>query len=65
MGGEEAKVIEGMVEVYRKELESAMTKMKQKQVKTLSDMEEEVSRVNQEMSGKLLQGMLDLKKTRV
>lgn len=58
----EQELVDEMVKVYRKEVESAVKKINAGEVKRLSDMEEEVSRVHHEIGGKLVQEMVDLKK---
>lgn len=48
---------------YRQQLEEVVAKRRSGELKTLSDMEEEVSRVSQQNNQRLLEGMLALKKT--
>ena len=55
--------VEERLQRYRQELEEVVAKRRSGQLKTLSDMEEEVSRVNQQMGQHLLEEMLALKKT--
>lgn len=55
--------VEEQVQKYRQQMEEVMAKRRSGQLKTLSDMEEEVSRVNQQMGQCLLEEMLALKKT--
>ena len=63
METEDRMLIERMVSEYRKQVEEAVAKTRERKLKTLSEMEEEVSRVGQEIGKELLEGMLDLKKT--
>jgi len=64
MEGEDRDLIERMVAAYRTEVEEAVAKTKTSKLKTLREMEEEVSRVSQDTGRRLLEGMLDLKKTK-
>jgi hypothetical protein len=63
METQERDWVEGQVQRYRQEMEAVVAKRRSGQIKTLSDMEEEVSRVNQRMGQQLLEEMLALKKT--
>lgn len=55
--------VEEQLQRYRQQMEEVVAKRRSGQLKTLSDMEEEVSRVNQQMGQCLLEEMLALKKT--
>lgn len=55
--------VEEQTQRYRQQMEEVVAKRRSGELKTLSDMEEEVSRVNQQMGQCLLEEMLALKKT--
>ena len=55
--------VEKQMQRYRHELEEVVAKRHSGELKTLSEMEEEVSRVNQQIGRCLLEELLDLKKT--
>lgn len=55
--------VDQQMQRYRHELEQVVAKRHSGELKTLSEMEEEVSRVNQQMGRCLLEELLDLKKT--
>jgi hypothetical protein len=55
--------VEEQLQRYRQQLEEVVAKRRSGELKTLSDMEEEVSRVSQRNNQRLLEGMLALKKT--
>lgn len=63
METEAQELIDRMVAEYRKRMEEAVAKIKERKLKTLREMEEEVSRVSQEINRELLEEMLALKKT--
>jgi len=55
--------VEEQLQRYRQQLEEVVAKRRSGELKTLSDMEGEVSRVSQQNNQCLLEGMLALKKT--
>lgn len=63
METEAQELIDRMVTEYRRRMEEAVAKIKERKLKTLREMEEEVSRVSQEINRELLEEMLALKKT--
>jgi len=55
--------VEGQMQAYRQRMEEGVAKRRSGELKTLSAMEEEVSRINQQMGQRLLEEMPALKKT--
>lgn len=55
--------VEEQTQRYRQQLEEVVAKRRSGELKTLSEMEEEVSQISQQNNQRLLEGMLALKKT--
>ena len=55
--------VEEQLQRYRQQLEEVVAKRRSGELKTLSEMEEEVSRVSQQNNQRLLEELLALKKT--
>ncbi len=55
--------VEEQLQRYRQQLEEVVAKRRSGELKTLSEMEEEVSQISQQNNQRLLEGMLALKKT--
>ncbi len=63
MESQDREWVEEQTQRYRQQMEEVVAKRRSGELKTLSEMEEEVSRVNQQMGQGLLEELLALKKT--